>query len=77
MQSHQNNLEQMKSCEFAFNYVKLLYYKCLKINSNCSGRYIDSPDWIKNRRAVKNPINKIDNKCFQHVVTLALNHEEI
>ena len=37
----------MKGSEFAFNYVQLLYYKCHKINTNRSGSYIDSPDWIK------------------------------
>ena len=26
--------------------------------------HIDSPDWIKNQKATKNPINKKDNKCF-------------
>ena len=32
---------------------------------------------IKNKKATINPINKKDNKCFQYVVTVALNHEEI
>ena len=26
--------------------------------------YIDSPDWIKNKKATINPINKKDNQCF-------------
>ena len=47
------------------------------INSNCGGSYTDSPDWIKNKKATINPINKKDNKCFQYLVTVALNHEEI
>ena len=38
----------MKDSEFVLNYVHLLYYKCQKINLNCSRPYIDSPDWIKN-----------------------------
>ena len=38
---------------------------------------MDSPDWIKNKRATINPINKKDNKCFQYIVTVTLNHEEI
>ena len=63
----------MKRREFVFDYVHLLYYKCHKTNGNCGGLYIDSPDWIKNRKAAINPINKKDNKCFQY----ALNHEEI
>ena len=47
---HQNNLELMKGSEFIFDYVQLLYYKCHKINPNRSGSYIDSPDWIKNKK---------------------------
>ena len=34
-------------------------------------------DWIKNKKAAINPINKKDNKCFQYAVIVALNHEEI
>ena len=36
--------------EFVFDYVQLLYYKCHKINANCGGLYIDSPDWIKKQQ---------------------------
>ena len=56
----------MKSSEFVIDYVHLLYYKCHKINANCSysGSYIDSPDWIKNKKARINSIIKKDNKCF-------------
>ena len=39
--------------------------------------YIDSPDWIKNKIAIKNPNNKKDNKFFQYHVTVALNHKKI
>ena len=39
---NQNDLESMKSSEFVFDYVQLLYYKCYKINRNFS-------DWIKYR----------------------------
>ena len=74
---YQNNLESMKGSEFVFDYVQLLYYKCHKINPNHGGSYIDSPDWIKIKRATINPINKNDNKWFQYAVTVALYHEEI
>ena len=67
----------MKGSEFLFNYVQLLYYKFHKINPNRGGSYMDSPDWVKNKKATINPINKIDNKCFQYTVTVALNHVEI
>ena len=56
--TYQNNLESMKGNEFIFDYVQLLYYKCHKINPNRGGSYIDSPDWIKNKKATTNPINK-------------------
>ena len=64
----------MKGSEFVFDYVQLLYYKCHKINPNCSGSYIDSPGWIKSN----NKSHQLkDNKCFQYAVTFALNYEEI
>ena len=56
-----------------WDYVQLLHYTCHKINLNRGGSYIDSPDWIIKK---KNPINKKD-KCFQYVVTVVLNYEEI
>ena len=67
----------MRGSYFIFNCVHSLYQKCHKINSNRGGSYIDSPDWIKIKKATINPINKNDNKCFQYTVTIALNHEEI
>ena len=52
LKKNQNNLEgSMKGSEFVFNYVQLLYYKCPKINPNRGGSYIDSPDWIKNKKS--------------------------
>ena len=67
----------MIGSRFVFDYVDLLYYKCHKINPNFDGSYIDYPDWIKNKKATINPINKNNNNCFQYAVTVALNHEEI
>ena len=52
-----NNLGSMKGSEFVFDYVYLLYSKCHKINSNCDGSYIGSPDWIKNKKS--------NNKSYQ------------
>ena len=67
----------MKGSEFVFNYLHLLYCKCHKIDLNCGGSYVDSLDWIKNKKATINLINKKDNKCFQYAVTVAPNLEEI
>ena len=65
----------MKGNEFFFDYVQLLYYKCHKIDSSSGGSYIDSPDWIKNKKATINPVNKKDKNCFYYAVTGALDHE--
>ena len=44
---YQNYLKSMKGSEFVFDYVHLLCYKCHKVNPNCGGSNIVSPDWIK------------------------------
>ena len=62
----------MRGSDFTFDYVQLLYYKCHKINLNRGGSYIDSPDWIKNKKALINRINKKDNKCFQYAITVSV-----
>ena len=67
----------MKRSEFVFDYIYLLYYKCHKMSPNRGGSYIDSPDWIKNKKTAINSINKKDNNCFQYAITAALNHEEM
>ena len=41
-----------------------------------SGSYIESPDWIKNKKCTINPQNKNDNRCFQHAITVALNYKK-
>ena len=75
---YQNNLEKsMKASEFVFDYVHSLYYKCNKIIPNHGGSYVDSPDWIKNKKAAINSINKKENKYFQYTATAALNNEKI
>ena len=40
----------MKGGEFVFDCVHLLFYKCHKINPNPGRSYIESPDWINNKR---------------------------
>ena len=40
------------------------------------GLYLDSPDWMKNKKSTINPIND-DDKCFQYAPKSTLNHEKI
>ena len=57
--------------------VRLLYYKCHKINPNCRG-IIYRFSWLdKKQKAAINPINRNGNQCFQYAIKVALNHEEI
>lgn len=45
-------------------------------SSICGGSDIDSPDWIRKKLAAIN--SKIeDDKCFQYISIVALNHEKI
>ena len=59
---------------FVFESVDLLVYHTHKTNLKRGKSYIKSSEWILNKRAVINPKNK-DNKCFQYVITAALNHQ--
>ena len=73
----QEGLEtKMEGSNFVFESVDLLYYSLHKISLNNGGSYIDSPDWIKNKKTTINPKNK-DNECFRYAITTALNHEKI
>ena len=56
--------------EFVFDYIAIKWI-FIEVDQ------IYSPDWIKNKRATINPINKKDNKSFQYAVTVTLNYEEI
>ena len=62
--------------KFVFENVELLHYKLHKISLNRGGSYVDSPEWLKNKRATINPKNN-DEKCFQYALTVALNYQNI
>ena len=48
----------MTGSEFVFKYAQLLSYKCHKINLNRAESYIDSPNWMQNKKAtIKNNKN--------------------
>ena len=77
LQRYQEELEEsLKESEFDFDSVGLLEYKLNKISLNRGGSYIDSPEWLKNKKATINPKNNDDN-CFQYALTVALNYQNI
>ena len=74
LQRYQGRLEEsMEGSEFVFDSVGLLEYKLKKISLNRGISYIDSPEWLKNKKATINPKNNYDN-CFQYALTVALNY---
>ena len=66
----------MRGSEFAFDSADLLCCELHKIILNRDGSNVDSPEWLKNKKATINPKNN-DDKCFQYALTVALNHEQI
>ena len=76
LQSYQENLEEkMSSSDFVFDAVNVLHYDLNKVSLSRGGSYIDSPKWLKNKKAAINPQNKKDDKHFQYALTVALNHD--
>ena len=78
LQKFQEVLEEsMRGSEFVYDRVDVLYYNLNKVSLSRGGSYIESPKWLKNKKATINPQNKKDDKCFQYALTVALNYEKI
>ena len=72
LQKYQEGLEEsMRGSEFVYDSVDALYYNLNKVSLSRGGSYIDSPKWLKNKKATINPKNK-DDKCFQCALTVAI-----
>ena len=77
LQKYQKGLEEpMRGSEFVYDSVDVLYYNLNKASLSRGGSYIDSPKWLKNKKATINPQNKKDDKCFQYALTVLLSHEQ-
>ena len=77
LKKYEENLqEKMKGSDFEFDGINFFYYDFNKTSINRSGSYIDSPQWLKNKKSTINPKNN-DDKFFQYGVTLALNLNSI
>ena len=63
--------------DFIFESVELIDYKLHKTSLKRVKLYIEFPEWLVNKRATISPKNKKDDKCFQYVLTLALNYNKI
>ena len=66
----------MRGSEIIFDGVDASYYDLNKVSLSRGGSYIDSPEWLKSKQAIKNTNNN-DEKCFQYALTVAVNYEQI
>ena len=64
----------MRGSEFIFDSADALYYDLNVISLSTGRSYVDSPEWLKNKKATINPKNNND-KRFQYALTVALNYE--
>ena len=77
LQRYQEGLEKsMGESNLVFDSVDALYYNLNKLSFRRGGSYIDSPEWLKNKKATVNPKNN-DDKWFQYALTVALKYEGI
>ena len=73
---HEGLEESMKGSEFIFDSIDVLYYNLNKISLIRGGSYIDSSEWLWNKKATLNPKNN-DDECLQYALTAALNYQSI
>ena len=66
-----------RGSEFIHENVGLSHYIFQKISLKRGGSHVDSPEWLKNKRATINPKNKNCDNCFQYVITVVLNYQNI
>ena len=61
---------------FVFENVDLLSYHIHKTSLKRGTSYIESPEWILNKRATINPKNG-DEYCFAYSIVIALHHQQM
>ena len=77
LQRYQNGLEEkMKRSDFVCDSIDLSYYHLHKTSLRRGRSYIESPEWLRNKRATINPKNDDDN-CFQCALTVARDYDKI
>ena len=66
----------MPESDFALDKIIHLYINFPRLALTRSGSYIKLPKWIKSKKAVINPQDKVE-ECFEQAFIVALHHEEI
>ena len=65
------------SSSFVFESVEECNIHFHKIDLRRGASYIESPDWLKNKKCTINPKNENDVYCFMYSITAGLYHDEI
>ena len=66
-----------RGSEFIFENVDLLYYYFHRTDMKRSGSYIETPEWLKNKKATINIKNINDDNCFQYSIPVILDYKDI
>ena len=75
---YQKGLEtKMRGSSFIFERIDLLEYHLHKISLNRGSSYIESPEWIENKRVTINKKNTKDNNYIQYAIIAELNYQNI
>ena len=65
------------SSSFSYESVEELNIHFNKIDLKRGASFIETPKWLKSKKATINPKNAHDVYCFMHAITIALYHKEL
>ena len=74
IKKHHDLTESLKNVDLIPGNIESITYNFTEII--ISNTFIESPEWIKNKKCTINSQNK-DNKCFQYSVAIALNYQKV
>ena len=63
--NYQEDLKTFKGSDFEFKSVELMDYKLHRVRLRTGRSYINSPEWLANKKATINPKNKNDDECLR------------
>ena len=77
LRNYQEELKIIKRSDFVFESAELMDYKPHRVRLRRGGLYVNSPEWLANKKATINPKNKNDYECLRWSIISALSYNEI
>ena len=74
IKKHETHSESLKDINFKPEGIESTIYNFTE--TIISNTFIESPEWIKNKKCTINSQNK-EKKCFQYFVTISLHHQKV